>query len=289
LGNLCACNYQRERANVCCRRSKLSDAEKARKGEKLEEAAKEVSSMIGECKRLAQEWEREAKIDGMADSEVKGKKDEFKQRIKALEGRKKQLDSSIKNRKELLASSGSDAASGSGRAKAENEASSSGQKQLQQMETQEVAEQGRKEMRQTESSIERSKKVVNDTIEIGQKTATTLREQTEQMQRIEEGIDQVRFDLHRARGMVRDISKSIATDKCIMCLFALVIMAVVAIIVLEETKGSSSIDVPGRSLRRDSSSASTISASPLLAESASASASAAARQQHASRKLLGRG
>lgn len=210
-----------------------------------EEVGKEAASLIGESKRLAQEWEREAKIDGMADSEIKGKKDDFKNRIKELEKRKKQLDASVKERNELLSSS---ATAQSGGRSAEAGPSGNGQQQLEQMQTQELVEQGRKEMRQTEASVERSKKVVQDTIEVGQKTASTLREQTEQMQRIEEGIDQVRFDLQRARGMVRDISKSIATDKCIMCLFALVICAVIAIIVLEETKGSSKVNVPGRSI-----------------------------------------
>jgi SNARE protein len=71
---------------------------------------------------------------------------------------------------------------------------------------------------------------------VGTETAVKLQGQTEQMEKIVEDLDQIHFSLKKARVLVRDIVRQLATDKCIMAFLGLIAIGVVAIIMFKVFK-----------------------------------------------------
>ena len=82
--------------------------------------------------------------------------------------------------------------------------------------------QGRKEIAETDEALVRAKRIVANTIEVGTKTAETLQGQTQQMERVLDDLDEIKFSLKKASKVIRDITRSMATDKCALPLPALV-------------------------------------------------------------------
>ena len=56
--------------------------------------------------------------------------------------------------------------------------------------------------------------VVEDTIQVATSTAETLDQQTEQLERVLDNLDEIQFSLHKAKQVIRDITRGLATDKC---------------------------------------------------------------------------
>ena len=83
------------------------------------------------------------------------------------------------------------------------------------MSTQQMVDRGKKEMKEVDTALKRSEKVVEDTITIATTTAETLHKQTEQLERTLDGLDEVHFTLQKAKQVIRDITRGIATDKCV--------------------------------------------------------------------------
>lgn len=75
---------------------------------------------------------------------------------------------------------------------------------------------GRKEIAETDETLVRAQRVVANTIEVGTKTAETLQAQTQQMERVLDDLDEIKFSLKKASKVIRDITRSIATDKCVL-------------------------------------------------------------------------
>ena len=50
-------------------------------------------------------------------------------------------------------------------------------------------------------------------VQVGTKTAETLHDQTKQLERVVDDLDQIQFSLKKARQVIRDITRGIATDK----------------------------------------------------------------------------
>ena len=73
---------------------------------------------------------------------------------------------------------------------------------------------GRKEMQAQEDSLIRAQRIVESTIEVGAKTAETLHQQGQQMERVLDALEEIKFSLKKANQVIRDITRSIATDKC---------------------------------------------------------------------------
>ena len=92
---------------------------------------------------------------------------------------------------------------------------------------------GRDNMDATDQAIERSKKTVETTIILGQQTAEALRRQTEQMERVVDDLDEIHFSLKKSFKVIRDLTRGLATDKCILTLLFLVVAGVVSIIVVK--------------------------------------------------------
>jgi len=104
---------------------------------------------------------------------------------------------------------------------------------LQVMETKDIITKGRETMSATDAAIERSKKTVESTIQLGTQTAEALRDQTTQMERVVDDLDEIHFSLKKSFKVIRDLTRGLATDKCILTLLFLVVAGVVAIIVVK--------------------------------------------------------
>ena len=108
--------------------------------------------------------------------------------------------------------------------------------QLQQMEAGDLLQHGRGIMDETDKSVARSQAVVEETIQIGTQTAEALRGQTQQLERIVDDLDEIHFSLKKSFGVLKDITRGLATDKCIMFLLFLVCAGVLTVIVLKVAK-----------------------------------------------------
>lgn len=73
---------------------------------------------------------------------------------------------------------------------------------------------GTKATREIEASLDRSERVVHQTIELGTKTAEQLQEQTQQLERVVDNLDEMAFTLKKAQRVLRDMTRALATDKC---------------------------------------------------------------------------
>ncbi|KAL0446434.1 UNVERIFIED_CONTAM: putative plant SNARE 11 [Sesamum latifolium] len=101
------------------------------------------------------------------------------------------------------------------------------------MSNQQLMDHGNQMMDETDQAIDRAKKVVLDTIDVGTETAAALKAQTEQMSRIVNELDSIHFSLKRASQLVKEIGRQVATDRCIMALLFLIVMGVIAIIIVK--------------------------------------------------------
>lgn len=81
------------------------------------------------------------------------------------------------------------------------------------MSTAQMIDRGKKDIASTDKSLLRSEKVVEDTIAIATTTAETLHKQTEQLERTLDNLDEIQFSLKKAKQVIRDITRGIATDK----------------------------------------------------------------------------
>nr|XP_029124429.1 novel plant SNARE 11 isoform X2 [Elaeis guineensis] len=101
------------------------------------------------------------------------------------------------------------------------------------MTNQQLMDTGHQMMDETDQAIERSKKVVEDTVNVGAETAAALKAQTEQMSRIVNELDSIHFSIKKASQLVKEIGRSVATDRCIMAMLFLIVIGVVAIIIVK--------------------------------------------------------
>lgn len=127
---------------------------------------------------------------------------------------------------------------------------------LREMDSQQLVQHGRGMMNQTDKSVSRSKKIVHETIEMGAVTAAKLKEQTQKLDEITDELDELQFSVRKSLNLVRDITKGLATDRCVITLMLLVALGVVAIIIVKATgadkkKSSSPAPAPeGATARR---------------------------------------
>eukprot|EP00959_Pyramimonas_sp_CCMP1952_P428149 8967129-Pyramimonas_sp.AAC.2 len=100
--------------------------------------------------------------------------------------------------------------------------------------------------------LQRSKRVVQETIQVGTETAVKLQGQTQQMEKIVDDLDQIHFSLKKAKRLVRDIARGLATDKCIMAFLGLIAIGVLTIFLLKTFKpgggGGGGSPQPGQEL-----------------------------------------
>ncbi|KAM1158711.1 hypothetical protein ACFX19_032537 [Malus domestica] len=115
------------------------------------------------------------------------------------------------------------------------------------MTNQQLMDNGNQMMNETDQAIERSKKVVHETINVGTETTQALKAQTEQMSRIVNELDSIHFSIKKASKLVKEIGRQVATDRCIMGLLVLIVIGVIAIIIVKlvHPNNKNIPDIPG--------------------------------------------
>lgn len=187
----------------------------------------DLTAKMREAKRVIKEFDREIKEEeGRASPEtvklLTEKKQSLIKELNSYVALRKTYTSSIGSKQELL-----DGGSFSGPARDVDVRVAST------MSNQEVIETGKKQMDETDQTIERSKKVVEDTINIGAATTSTLKGQTEQLVRVNNEMDTLQFSLKKASKLVKEIGRQIATDRCIMFFLVIIVVGVIAVIIVK--------------------------------------------------------
>jgi SNARE protein len=193
---------------------------------------KDLTNKMQEAKTLIKDFEKEARMDGMSAVELAHRKKGLVQQLNEYIGMKKERAGGIAAKQELIGT-----------------AKKPAHKTAEEMSTGDLIIKARKEIKESDESLIRSEKIVAQTIEVGTKTAETLHDQTKQLERVVDDLDQIHFSLKKASKVIRDITRQIATDKCIMGLVMLMVLGIVVVIVmhiLKFPKGKSLI--PGQVL-----------------------------------------
>ncbi|CAL9029157.1 unnamed protein product [Prunus brigantina] len=200
--------------------------EKIKDSNRQSRQLEELTDKMRDCKRLIKEFDREVKnIERVNDPDTSRMLNEKKQTmIKELNSYvalKKQYASNLENKKIDLF---------------DGPAEEYGEQNVllaSSMTNQQLIDNGNQMMDETDQAIERSKKVVHETINVGTETAAALKAQTEQMSRIVNELDSIHFSIKKATKLVKEIGRQVATDRCIMGLLVLVVIGVIAIIIVK--------------------------------------------------------
>nr|AWA44745.1 hypothetical protein SS91I14_000003 [Saccharum spontaneum] len=126
------------------------------------------------------------------------------------------------------------------------------------MTNQQLMDQGNQLIDETDQAIARSKQTVQETVNVGTETAAALKaqkepivllccpvrkgkgdfglfllHQTEQMSRVVNELDSIHFSIKKASQLVKEISRQVATDRCIMAMLFLIVAGVIAVIIVK--------------------------------------------------------
>lgn len=203
----------------------------------------ELTGRMRECKRLIKEMDREIK-----DEEARNPPEVNKRLNDEKQSMIKELNSYVALRKTYMNSLGNkkvelfDMGAGVSEPTADENVQVASS-----MSNQELIDAGKKTMDETDQAIKRSQMVVEQTIEVGTQTATTLKGQTDQMGRIVNELDTIQFSIKKASQLVKEIGRQVATDKCIMLFLFLIVCGVIAIIVVKVVNPNNKDirDIPG--------------------------------------------
>ncbi|KMZ68554.1 putative plant snare [Zostera marina] len=115
------------------------------------------------------------------------------------------------------------------------------------MSNQQLVGRGNTMMDETDQAIDRSKKVVNETMNVGAETSAALKAQTDQMNRVVNELDSIHFSIKKASALVKEIGRQVATDKCIMGVLFLIVLGVVAVVIVKIVNPNNKDipDIPG--------------------------------------------
>ncbi|XP_039002387.1 novel plant SNARE 11-like isoform X2 [Hibiscus syriacus] len=198
----------------------------------------ELTDKMRECKRLIKEFDTELKeTESRNDANTRKMLNEKKQSmIKELNSYVALKKHNLENNKRVDLFDGPSEGFGE-----ENVLLASS------MTNQQLMDRGNQMMDETDQSIDRAKKVVQDTVDVGTETAAALKAQTEQMSRIVNELDSIHFSIQKASKLVKEIGRQVATDKCIMALLFLIVIGVIAIIIVKIVNPNNKDirDIPG--------------------------------------------
>ncbi|XVF51884.1 hypothetical protein PTKIN_Ptkin04bG0220100 [Pterospermum kingtungense] len=201
----------------------------------------ELADKMRECKRLIKEFDREVKemesrTDANTHRMLNEKKQSMIKELNSYVALKKQHQSNLENNKRVYLFDGANEGFGE-----ENVLLASS------MTNQQLMDKGHQMMDETDQAIDRAKKVVQDTVDVGTETAAALKAQTEQMSRIVNELDSINFSIKRASKLVKEIGRQVATDKCIMAMLFLIVIGVIAIIIVKLVNPNNKDirDIPG--------------------------------------------
>eukprot|EP00899_Mesostigma_viride_P012563 jgi/Mesvir1/21307/Mv15929-RA.1 len=193
--------------------------DKAKDDAKKEKMLKDATAKMHECKRLIKDFEVDARADGMEAKEVNERKNALVRELNGFVGLKKTAASHLANKAALFEGANTNGAPQ--------------QRTTEGMTTQELIQEGHRQMDDTDRALERTKKVVDDTIAVGAKTAETLQAQTKQMEKIIDDLNEIQFSIKKASKLVREIGRQLATDKCIAFFLVMIALGIVAMIIVK--------------------------------------------------------
>mmetsp|Transcript_48108 Transcript_48108/g.150949 ORF Transcript_48108/g.150949 Transcript_48108/m.150949 type:complete len:191 (+) Transcript_48108:407-979(+) len=98
-------------------------------------------------------------------------------------------------------------------------------------EAKEIIEEGKKVQNESAKALSRSQKLMEESETIAKDTNLALKNHTEQMKATNADITEVSEDLRRANQVLRQISRRIASDKMILCLILILIVAILGIVI----------------------------------------------------------
>lgn len=194
-----------------------------------QEELRDVTKKLSDAKLLIQKFEKEARINEMKPSMLINRKKALTTQLAEFEQQKKQHLAGIENKRALM---------NKPKGKGGNIAPPPEIKhsQYDNMTTDQMMVKGRRDIVETEQGLIRSNKIVEDTIQVATSTAETLNSQTEQLERTLDNLDRIEFSLKHAKRVIRDITRGLATDKCIRFMTLLAIIALVVMLVLKVFK-----------------------------------------------------
>ncbi|WOL18162.1 plant SNARE 11-like [Canna indica] len=207
-----------------------------RQGRQLEE----LTDKMRECKRLIKEFER-----AMKEEESRHSPDTKRILHEKKQAMIKELNSYVAMKKQHASENKRiDLFDGPG---GEDVFSEGNVLMASSMTNQQLMDAGHHMMDETDEAIERSKKVVEETINVGAETSAALKAQTEQMSRIVNELDSIHFSIKKASKLVKELGRQIATDRCIMAMLFLIVIGVVAIVIVKivHPNNKDIQDIPG--------------------------------------------
>ncbi|KAK4262512.1 hypothetical protein QN277_028064 [Acacia crassicarpa] len=214
--------------------------EKIKDSNRQSRQLEELTDKMRDCKRLIKEFDAEVKaLEGRNDRETNKMLNEKKQsmvkELNSYVALKKQYATDIENKRVQLFEGPDE-----GYAEENVLLASS-------MSNQQLIDRGNRMMDETDQAIERGKKVVEETINVGAETNAALKAQTEQMSRIVNELDSIHFSIKRATKLVKELGRQVATDKCIMALLVLIVIGVITIIIVKivHPNNKDIRDIPG--------------------------------------------
>ncbi|XAR54869.1 hypothetical protein NMG60_11030191 [Bertholletia excelsa] len=172
--------------------------EKIKDSNRQSRQLEELTEKMRECKRLIKEFDREVKdLDYKSNPDTNKilheKKQSMVKELNSYVTLKKQYVNNLDNKRDDLFEM-----PGEGFGEDKILLASS-------MTDQQLINRGNQMMDETDQAIERSKKVVHDTINVGTETAAALKAQTDQMSRIVNELDSIHFSIKKASKMVKEI------------------------------------------------------------------------------------
>eukprot|EP00210_Caulerpa_lentillifera_P003278 g3129.t1 len=216
-------------------KSQFKEFEKQTNLQKQEAIQKTLTEKIKDAKALIKEFEREARNDQMPAEELSERKSVLVNELNNY--------ISIKKTQTQILNSRLQSSSDSPMRVLQQDEGHSQQGQSSQS-TQQIIKTGRKEMKEVEGALGRAEKIVEDTVQIGTQTAAELREQTKQMERVVDDLDDIEFTMKKARKVIADLTRGILTDKFIRLILFLIVIAAVAVIVLTIMKDDEGSSLP---------------------------------------------
>ncbi|KAB2607305.1 plant SNARE 11-like [Pyrus ussuriensis x Pyrus communis] len=176
--------------------------EKIKDSNRRSRQLEELTEKMRDCKRLIKEFDREVKNmerinDPNTSRMLNEKKQSMIKELNSYVALKKQYASNLDNKKiDLFDGPAEDLGE-------QNVLLASA------MTNQQLIDNGNQMMDETDQAIERSKKVVHETINVGTETAQALKAQTEQMSRIVNELDSIHFSIKKASKLVREIGRQV--------------------------------------------------------------------------------
>lgn len=188
----------------------------------------DVTKKLSEAKMLIQQFEKAARIDEMKPSTLIHRKKALTSQLAEYEQKMRQHMDAIEKKRALTRGAGYKGQGGSITPAPEIVHS-----RYDDMTTDQMMVKGRKDIEESEQVLIRSNRVVEETIQVATSTAVTLDSQTEQLERTLDNLDRIEFSLKKAKRVIRDITRGLATDKCIRFMTLLALTALVIMLVLK--------------------------------------------------------